>query len=82
MNIRRINPIQEILRPLGQLLLFVVGSSVAISAIFLLVAFLLRGTREDMDILQITLVLLPQVLIDGITPVSYTHLTLPTSDLV
>ncbi len=67
MNIRRINPIQEILRPLGQLLLFVVGSSVAISAIFLLVAFLLRGTREDMDILQITLVLLPQVLIDGIT---------------
>jgi branched-chain amino acid transport system permease protein len=67
MNIRRVNPIQEILRPLGQLLLFVVGSSIAISVVFLLVAFLLRGTRDDMDIVQITLVLLPQVLIDGIT---------------
>jgi len=54
------------LRPLGQLILFVLGSSLAISAITLLLAFLLRGTRQDMDLMQITLVLLPQVLIDGL----------------
>jgi branched-chain amino acid transport system permease protein len=67
MHLRRTNPIKEILRPLGQLLIFVVGSSAVISAITLLLALLLRTTRTDMDILQVTLVLLPQVLIDGIT---------------
>ena len=67
MHLRRTNPIKEILRPLGQLLIFVVGSSVVISAITLLLALLLRPTRTDMDILQVTIVLLPQVLIDGIT---------------
>jgi len=56
----------EILRPLGQLLLFILGSSVVISGITILIAVLIRGTRTDMDLLQITLVLLPQVLIDGI----------------
>jgi branched-chain amino acid transport system permease protein len=44
-----------------------VGSSVIISAITIALAFLLRGTRDDMDLVQITFVLLPQVLIDGIT---------------
>ncbi len=67
MHLRRVNPIKEILRPLGQLLLFVVGSATVISAITLLLAVLLRPTRSDIDILQVTLVLLPQVLIDGIT---------------
>ena len=56
-----------VFRPLGQLLLFVVGGSVIMSAITIALAFLLRGTRDDMDLVQITLVLLPQVLIDGIT---------------
>ena len=67
MHLRRVNPIKEILRPLGQLLIFVVGSSAVISAITIVLAVLLRPTRTDMDILQVTLVLLPQVLIDGIT---------------
>lgn len=31
------------------------------------IAILLRSSREDMDLVQVTLVLLPQVLIDGIT---------------
>lgn len=66
MQLRRNNPLWEILRPLGQLLLFVAGSGLIISAIVLGIAFLLRGTRDDMDLVQITLVLLPQVLIDGI----------------
>lgn len=67
MHLRRVNPFKEILRPLGQLLTFVVGSAAVISAITLLLAVLLRPTRSDIDILQVTLVLLPQVLIDGIT---------------
>jgi len=66
MRVRRPNPLMEILRPLGQLLLFILGSSVVISGISILIAVLIRGTRTDMDLLQITLVLLPQVLIDGI----------------
>lgn len=66
MQLRRTNPLVEILRPLGQLLLFVLASSLAITAIVLLLAFLLKGTRDDMDLLQITLILLPQVLIDGL----------------
>jgi branched-chain amino acid transport system permease protein len=64
MHIRRVNPLQEILRPLGQLLLFVVGSSLVISLVTLALAFILQGTRSDMDLVQITLVLLPQVIID------------------
>ncbi len=63
----RTNALEAILRPLGQLLLFVVGSSLIVSLITVVLAFLLRGTRDDMDLVQITFVLLPQVLIDGIT---------------
>jgi branched-chain amino acid transport system permease protein len=67
MHLPRTNALDAVLRPLGQLLLFMVGSSVIISAIVIVAAFLLRSTREDMDLVQITFVLLPQVLIDGIT---------------
>ena len=67
MRLRRVNPIKEILRPLGQLLIFVIGSAVIISAFVLLLALLLRPTRTDIDIFQVSLILLPQVLIDGIT---------------
>lgn len=66
MHVHRPNPLMEIMRPLGQLLIFIFGASVVISAITILTAFLIRGTRTDMDLLQITLILLPQVLIDGI----------------
>uniref|UniRef100_A0A7C1FIP0 Branched-chain amino acid ABC transporter permease n=1 Tax=Caldilinea aerophila TaxID=133453 RepID=A0A7C1FIP0_9CHLR len=67
MRLRRVNPIKEILRPLVQLLIFVLGSAVIVSAFVLLLALLLRPTRTDIDIFQVTLILLPQVLIDGIT---------------
>ncbi len=66
MQLRRTNPLQAILRPLGQLLLFVFGSAVILSAVVVGIAYLLRPSREDLDLFQITLVLLPQVLIDGI----------------
>jgi branched-chain amino acid transport system permease protein len=67
MYLPRTNALQAVLRPLGQLLLFVLGGSVIISLIVILAAYLLRGSRQDMDLVQITFVLLPQVLIDGIT---------------
>ena len=67
MHLPRTNALQAVFRPLGQLLLFMVGSSVIISAIVIAAAFIFRGSREDMDLVQITFVLLPQVLIDGIT---------------
>lgn len=67
MHLPRTNALEAILRPLGQLLLFVLGSSLAVSIIIILAAFIFRGTRDDIDLVQITLVLLPQVLIDGIT---------------
>jgi len=66
MRIRRVNPAMEILKPLGQLLVFVLVSSIALSAIVLLLALLLGGTRDDVDLMQVTLLLLPQVLIDGL----------------
>ena len=67
MHLPRTNAFEALLRPLGQLLLFVTGSSVAVSLVVIVAAYLLRGTRTDMDLVQITYVLLPQVLIDGIT---------------
>src|SRR5215217_8624173 len=67
MQLPRTNALQAILRPLGQLLLFVIAGSLVVSLVTLVIAFLLRGTRDDMDIVQITLVLLPQVIVDGIT---------------
>jgi branched-chain amino acid transport system permease protein len=67
MHLPRTNALQTVIRPLGQLLLFVVVGSVIMSVITIALAFLLRGIRDDMDLVQITLVLLPQVLIDGIT---------------
>lgn len=66
LTIRRPNPLIEILRPLGQLAVFVLGSSLVLSAIALGTAWLMRGTRTDIDLWQTVLVLLPQVLIDGL----------------
>ncbi|MCS7087950.1 MAG: hypothetical protein NZL91_04565 [Thermoflexales bacterium] len=52
--------------PLGQVFVFVVGSAIVLSIGTLLIAFLLRGTRADVDLVQATLVILPQVIIDGL----------------
>jgi branched-chain amino acid transport system permease protein len=67
LQLPRTSWLQHIFRPLLQLLIFVLGSSLVVSIIVILAALLLRGSREDIDLLQITFVLLPQVLIDGIT---------------
>lgn len=67
--------IREILKPLGQILVFVAGSGLVLSALILLLALLLRGSAADqatierngLDIFAYTLVNLPQVLVDGVT---------------
>lgn len=67
--------IREILKPLGQIVVFVGASGLVLSLLILLLALLLRGSAADqatierngMDIFTYTLVNLPQVLIDGVT---------------
>jgi branched-chain amino acid transport system permease protein len=67
--------LREILRPLGQIFIFVVGSGAIMSAFMLLLAFLMRGGAVDQltlqnygfDLLTYTIINLPQVLIDGVT---------------
>jgi branched-chain amino acid transport system permease protein len=65
----------EILRPLGQILVFVTASGAILSILILALAFLLRGSAADavtiknygVDLFTYTLVNLPQVVIDGVT---------------
>jgi branched-chain amino acid transport system permease protein len=65
----------EILRPLGQIVVFVTATGAILSAIILVIAFLLRPTavgtmtmaNYGVDLVTYTLVNLPQVLIDGVT---------------
>jgi branched-chain amino acid transport system permease protein len=67
--------IREIFRPIGQIFVFVTATGLILSAIMLLLAFLLRGTLMDqtmiknynLDLFTYTLINLPQVLIDGVT---------------
>lgn len=56
--------LRVIFLPLGQLLAFIFGSAVVLSLIVVVLAFLL--SRSDPKILQTTLAILPQVIIDGI----------------
>ncbi len=65
--LRENTALREILRPIGQLLLFILISGAAVAAFVLVVAFLLRGTQPNRDLVQLSLAILPQVLIDGIT---------------
>lgn len=65
--LRENTALREILRPIGQLLLFILISSAAVAAFVLVVAFLLRGTQPNRDLVQLSLAILPQVLIDGVT---------------
>ncbi len=60
------NALVGVFGPLGQVFLFVVGSAVVLSAIIIVIALLLRGTRTDTDLLTATLVILPQVIVDGL----------------
>ncbi len=63
-----------VVRPLGQIIIFIFGTGAILSLLILLFALLARGTRveqvlfekNNVDILTYTLANLPQVLIDGV----------------
>jgi branched-chain amino acid transport system permease protein len=65
---------QGVLKPILQILAFILGTGFILSALMVLMALLARGTAIDrtilnqngMDIMTFTLVNLPQVLIDGV----------------
>jgi len=59
--------LRELFLPLGQIIVFVIASSLVMSVIVLLLAVLLRGTRTDTDLLVGVFAQLPQTVIDGIT---------------
>ena len=67
--------VRELLRPLGQLIVFSLGSAVVLSAIVLILALILDKTsigpavmdRFKTSLFTYTLINLPQVLIDGLT---------------
>jgi branched-chain amino acid transport system permease protein len=67
--------VQGVLKPIGQILIFITGSGLVLSVFTLLLAVLLRNTvvnqatfdKNGMDVLQYTFVNLPQVLVDGVT---------------
>ena len=67
--------LSEILRPLGQIVLFVAASGFILSAFVLIIALLLQNTQVNQvtmekfgtSLFTYTLVNLPQVLIDGVT---------------
>ena len=63
----QLRTLRELFFPLFQIIIFVIGSSLIMSAIILGLALLLRGTRTDTDLLVGVYALLPQTLIDGIT---------------
>jgi branched-chain amino acid transport system permease protein len=70
----RNSKLYELLRPIGQIIVFVVGTCVVLSGFLLLLAFFLSKTPlnqlyldANINIVNFTIASLPQVLIDGIT---------------
>jgi branched-chain amino acid transport system permease protein len=59
--------LRELFFPLFQIIVFALISSIVMGVIVLVLAFLLRGIRTDIDLLVAVIALLPQTLIDGIT---------------
>jgi len=66
---------QGVLKPIGQIFIFILGTGVVLSTLMLLLALIFRGSAVDQlakatngaDLMSFTLVNLPQVLVDGIT---------------
>ncbi len=56
-----------LLLPLGQILLFILGSGAVLSVFIVSLAFIFRGTITNFDLVERTLAILPQVLLNGIT---------------
>jgi branched-chain amino acid transport system permease protein len=66
--------IQGVLRPLGQIIIFILGTGLVLSVLMLLLALLFRGSvidrvamdKNGIDLMSYTVLNLPQVLVDGI----------------
>lgn len=56
----------DVFGPILQVLLFVIGSATILGLLVVVIAAALRGTRDDIDLLQGTIVILPQVIVDGL----------------
>lgn len=62
------NPVYKFfLFPVGQILLFAFGASVILSLATVLLAYIFKFNVTDFDLVERTLLLLPQVIINGIT---------------
>ena len=66
--------VQGVLRPIGQIFVFIFSSGLVLSALMLLLAFIFRGSVVDrmaiekngIDLISYTVLNLPQVLVDGV----------------
>jgi branched-chain amino acid transport system permease protein len=56
-----------ILKPLAQILVFIVGSAVVMSVLAIVVALIFRNPRPGIDLLNQVFVQLPNMILDGIT---------------
>ncbi|NWF62895.1 MAG: branched-chain amino acid ABC transporter permease [Chloroflexi bacterium] len=62
------NPVYKFfLFPIGQILLFALGASVVLSLATVLLAYLFKFNVTDFDLVERTMLLLPQVIINGLT---------------
>ena len=62
------NPFYKfILYPVGQILIFALGASAILSILIMLLAYIFNSTRTDVDLVQYVLLILPQVIINGLT---------------
>lgn len=62
------NPLYKfIIFPVGQMLSFILGAGILLSALIILLAYVFRGSVTNLDLVERTITILPKVLIDGIT---------------
>jgi len=62
------NPFYKfILYPVGQILFFALGASAILSIAIMLLAYIFRSTRVEVDLVEYVLLILPQVIINGLT---------------
>ena len=62
------NPFYKfILFPIGQMIVFILGASLVLSIFIILMAIIFRANVTDFDLMERTLLILPQVLINGVT---------------
>jgi len=62
------NPVYKfVLFPIGQIIVFALGASVVLSLATMLLAYLFKFNVTDFDLVERTLLILPQVVINGLT---------------